>query len=47
MLIILILLLMFTDFEFSGLNIETEAMFLQNFNELNFDANWNIFVTLH
>ena len=47
MLIILILLLTFTDFELSGQNIETEAMFLKKFKEMIFYTYCNILVTLH
>ena len=46
MLIIFILLLTFTDFESSGENIKTEAMFLQNLKNLFFETFWNIFVTV-
>ena len=38
MLMILILLLTFTDFDLSGQNIKTDAMFLQNLRNCIFDA---------
>ena len=46
MLIIFKLQLTFTDFESSGENIKTEAMFLQNLKNLFFETFWNIFVTV-
>ena len=46
MLIIFKLQLTFTDFESSGENIDTEAMFLQNLKNLFFETFWNIFVTV-
>ena len=48
MLLILILLLTFTDFELSGQNIETEAISFCKIQLIEFyDTYWNIFTTFY